>query len=125
MVLECLITTFNLKIVKTIVSGNLVKYYKGSQVFKATFKDKDGNLLKNTKVKFNLNGKSYSVKTNAKGVATLKINLKPGKYTISSLNTNTGEKASNKITVKNIIITKNKSVKANKKINYLVSLNVL
>ncbi|MEE0934878.1 MAG: hypothetical protein U0L42_04325 [Methanobrevibacter sp.] len=114
--------TFNLKIVKTIVSGNLVKYYKGSQVFKATFKDKNGNLLKNTKVKFTVNGKSYSVKTNAKGVATLKINLKPGKYTITSLNTNTGEKASNKINVKTIIISKNKSVKANKKINYQVKI---
>ncbi len=109
---------YNVNVLPTILSSNLVKYYKGSANFKATFKDKNGKLLKNTKVKFTLKGKTYSVKTNAKGVATLKINLNPGKYTITAWNTKTGEKHSNKITVKTRIITSNKKVKVSKKINF-------
>ena len=109
---------YNVNVLSTISSSNLVKYYKGAESFKATFKDKNGNPLKNTKVKFTLKGKSYSVKTNAKGVASLKINLNPGKYTVTVLNTKTGEKHSNKITVKTRIITSNKKVKVSKKIDF-------
>ncbi|WP_296882395.1 hypothetical protein [uncultured Methanobrevibacter sp.] len=112
------IEMYNVKILSTISSSNLVKYYKGSANFKAIFKDKNGKLLKNTLVKFTLKSKTYSIKTNANGVATLKINLKPGKYTITTRNTKTGEKHSNKITVKTRIITSNKNVKVAKKINF-------
>lgn len=114
--------TFSLRIVNSITSSNLVKYYKGSEKFKATFKDKNGNLLKNTNVKFTVNGRTYTAKTNAKGVASLSINLKPGKYTITTFNTNTGQKTTNTITVKTTIISNNKNVKANKKINYQVKI---
>ena len=106
------------KILSTLISANLIKYYKSSSHFKAIFKDKNGNLLSNTKVKFTVNGKTYNVKTNSYGVATLKINFKPGKYTITTFNTKTGEKHTNKITVKTRIITSNKKVKVNKKINF-------
>ena len=109
---------YTIKIYSTLTTKNLVKYYKSSSNFKATFKDENGNLLKNTKVKFTIKGKTYTVKTNAKGVATLKINLKPGKYTITTLNTKTSEKHTNKITIKTIIITKNKKAKANKKFSF-------
>ena len=48
----------------------------------ATFKDANGKLIKNKKVIFTVNGKSYSATTNSKGVATVKISLnKKGKYT--------------------------------------------
>lgn len=48
----------------------------------ATFKDDNGKLIKNKKVTFTVNGKSYSATTNSKGVATVKISLnKKGKYT--------------------------------------------
>lgn len=109
---------YNIKILSTITTNNLVKYYKSSNSFKATFKDMYGDLLKNTYVKFTIKGKTYKVKTNSKGVATFKANLKPGKYTITTLNTKTGEKHTNIITVKTIIITKNKKVKKGKKINF-------
>ena len=56
------------------------------------------------------------------GVATLNINSKPGKYTITTLNTKTGEKKSNTITIKKTIISNDKKVKANKKINYKVKI---
>ena len=109
---------YYVKVLSTLTTSNLVKYYKGSEKFKATFMDKDGNLLKNTNVKFTVNGKTYTVKTNGYGVASLSINLKPGKYTLTTLNTKTGEKHSNKITVKTRIIASNKKVKAGKKINF-------
>ncbi|WP_298502055.1 hypothetical protein [uncultured Methanobrevibacter sp.] len=114
--------TYNLKLISTISSGNFVKYYKGSEKFKATFKDKNGKALKNTNVKFTISGKTYTVKTNANGVATLSINLKPGKYTITTLNTKTGEKKTNTVTVKTTIISKDKTAKANKKLNYQVKI---
>ncbi len=48
----------------------------------ATFKDKKGHLIKNKKVTFTVNGKSYTATTNSKGVATVKISLtKKGTYT--------------------------------------------
>ena len=103
--------TFNLKIVSTVSANNLVKYYKGSSKFKATFLNKDGTYLKNTYVKFTIAGKTYKVKTNSKGVATLKINLKPGKYKITTLNTKTKEKKINSVTIKTTI----KTVKLQKK----------
>lgn len=52
-----------------------------SKKLSATFKDRNGNLIKNKKVTFTVNGKSYSATTNSKGVATVKISLnKKGKY---------------------------------------------
>ena len=48
----------------------------------ATFKDKKGHLIKNKKVTFTVNGKTYTATTNSKGVATVKISLtKKGTYT--------------------------------------------
>lgn len=53
-----------------------------SKKLSATFKDRKGNLIKNKKVTFTVNGKTYSATTNSKGVATVKISLnKKGKYT--------------------------------------------
>lgn len=52
--------------------------------FAATFKDMNGNAIKNAKVKFILNGKTYFKTTNANGVATLKIIVRIGTYTIKS-----------------------------------------
>ncbi|WP_406536926.1 hypothetical protein [Methanobrevibacter sp.] len=112
------IEVYKVNISSTLTTSNLVKYYKGSEKFKATFKDKNGKLLKNTKVKFTVNGKTYNIKTNSNGVASLAVNLKPGKYTITTLNIKTGQKNTNKITVKTTIITKNIKVKVGKKINF-------
>lgn len=110
--------TFGLNVKSTISAKNLVKYYKSSSKFKATFLSKNGSPLKNTKVKFTVKGKTYNVKTNGKGVAVLNVNLKPGKYKITSINTKTNEKRTNTLTIKKIIITKNKNVKAGKNINF-------
>ena len=73
------------KVSAKISAGNLVMKYKDGSIYKATVKDSSGNALKNVGVKFTLNGKTFSKKTNANGVANLKINLPVGIYTIKSV----------------------------------------
>lgn len=82
--------TSNVKILPTIKASDLTKYYKGSTKYTATFFDSNGNLLKNTAVSITVNGKTYSRKTNGKGVADLAINLKPGTYNVVADNPITG-----------------------------------
>ena len=89
----------------TIKCGDLSKYYKNPQAYYSTFYDKKGKLLKDTAVKFKVNSKEYSVKTNKKGVGKLAISLKPGKYSITSINPKTSERISKTITVKSILET--------------------
>lgn len=48
------------------------------------FKDKDGKYIKNTKVKFRLNGKTYFKTTNSLGQAKLKVAIKLGTYTLKT-----------------------------------------
>ena len=72
------------KVAAKLSAGNLVMKYKDGSVYKATAKDSSGNVLKNIAVKFTVNGKTYSKKTNSKGVAQLKIDLPVGYYSIKS-----------------------------------------
>ena len=116
------IEVHNIKISSTLSTNDLTKYYGGSGKFKAIFKDKKGKPLKNANVKFVLNGKVYKSKTNSKGVASLSINLKPGKYTISTINPKTKEKHANKVIIKSTIISKNKKMKRGKKTNFKVKI---
>ena len=104
----------------TIKSSNLVKYYKNKAAYYSTFYDKNGKLLKNTAVKFKLNGKTYSVKTNKKGVAKLNIDLKPGIYSISSINSKTSETASNSISIHSILYTYDLTMDENDGSKFLV-----
>jgi hypothetical protein len=90
----------------TIKCSDLSKYYKNDAAYYSTFYDKKGKVLKNTNVKFQLNGKTYSVKTNKKGVGKLAINLKPGKYGILSINSKTSENIAKTVTIKSILETK-------------------
>ena len=90
----------------TIKSSNLAKFYKNKAAYYSTFYDKKGKLLKNTAIKFKLNGKSHTVKTNKRGVAKLAIDLKPGTYSISSINSKTSETVSNTITIKSLLETR-------------------
>ena len=77
---------------KTVQAKSITKYYKGTTPYIATFLDASGKVLANAKVKITVNGKSYTKTTNAKGVASLGINLKPGTYKVISENPVTGYK---------------------------------
>lgn len=90
----------------TVKCSDLTKFYKNTAAYYSTFYDKNGKLLKNTAVKFKVNTKTYSVKTNALGVAKLNINLNPGKYSINSINSKTSEIITKTITIKSLIETK-------------------
>ena len=65
-------------------AGNLVMKYKDGSSYKVTVKDQSGKLLKNVKVKFTINGRSYVHKTNSAGVAKQKIGLNVGYYVIKT-----------------------------------------
>lgn len=93
--------TINIK--STIKCSDLNKYYKNSKKYSAKFYDKKGKLLKNTKVKFTLNSKTYTQLTDKSGNANIKINLKQGKYPISIYNLKTNEKVTKTINIKALI----------------------
>ena len=75
---------------KTITAKDITKYYKGSTQYSATFLDAYGNPLAHTDVQITVNGVLHTVKTNANGVASLAINLKPGTYKVIAVNPATG-----------------------------------
>ena len=88
-----------------IKSSDLTKYYKNSKKFKVRVYGKDGKLVIGKYVKFTIGGHAKKIKTDKHGYATLKINKRPGKYTVYVSYGNV--KVKNKITIKSTLITKN------------------
>lgn len=86
-------------VLSTAEGVDVVKLYGSGTQYFAVFTDSNGKVLGDTKVKFKIGSKSYTVKTLPNGVARMNINIKAGTYTISCVNPVTGEKLSNKITV--------------------------
>ena len=93
----------------------------------AILKDADGNVLANKTCKVALNGKTYTVKTNAKGKFGIRISLRESRtysYAVSFLGDDTyeGSFASSKLTVikkKTSIAAKSKKFKAKTKVKKL------
>ena len=84
----------------SIKAKDIVKVFRNATQFSATFLDSEGNYLANgTVVTFNINGKSYNRTVDENALAKLNINLDPGKYIITSINTVTGEKLTNNVVV--------------------------
>ena len=115
------VSSQNISIVKRITENRDISVYFGNNpTYKVCICDDYGNFIKGLEVKVTVNKKVYYIKTDSKGYASLKINLKVGKYTITS--EYKGFKVSNKITVKNTLITKNKYYKKGKNIKYTAKL---
>ncbi len=101
-----------------IVSKNLIKYYKNSKKFKVRVYGADGKLAIGKFVNITIDKHTYKVKTNKKGYATLKIDKKPGKYTVITQYDNV--KVKNKIKIKTVLKTKDLSKKAKKSAKFKV-----
>ena len=106
----------------TIKCGDMTKFYKNNLAYSSTFYDSKGKILKNTVIKFSLNKKTFSVKTNVNGVAKLAIDLKPGKYSISISNPKTSESISKTVTINSLIQTKDITMTAKDGSKYSVKL---
>ncbi|WP_067042927.1 transglutaminase domain-containing protein [Methanobrevibacter sp. YE315] len=98
--------TNTFKILSTISAADVSKVYADTRSFEATFVDSNGKPIANQNVKFNVNGKTYTVKTNANGLATQSLsNLPGGTFTMTSYNVD-GLTKKNTIKVYNHVDTK-------------------
>ncbi|MBE6512060.1 MAG: hypothetical protein E7Z75_02760 [Methanobrevibacter olleyae] len=110
-----------IKVLKRITENkNLLMYYGAGSSYKVRVYDDYGRIAKNVTVKFTINGKTYSRKTDNKGYAYLKISLKPKKYAISA--SYKGFVVKNNVTVKSTVITKNITKKKAKTIKFTAKL---
>ena len=103
--------TSTVTVKSTIHAHDFSKYYKNKSQYKATFYNKNGKLLKKTRITFKWNGKTKKVKTSTKGVAKLAINWIPGTYIISMVNPKTSETVTKTITIKPLIETSDLTMK--------------
>jgi hypothetical protein len=92
-------TVTHVKILKTISGNDIVKYFRNDTQYYAHFIDTAGNPLVNTDVSFNINGVFYTRTTDASGNARLNINLNPGDYVLTAINSVNGEQYSNNVKV--------------------------
>ena len=95
----------------TVISSDIVKYYKNGTQYHATILDYSGNKVTNTNVVMNINGVFYNKVTDSEGVVTLNINLPPKSYILTVTNPITGENAANNITVLSRLVDNNDLVK--------------
>ena len=105
---------YTIDVLPTIVSKDLVKYYKNESQYYTTFLDKQGNpIANNTAVTFNINGVFYTQYTNENGTAKLNINLNPGNYIITAMHPD-GLQTGNNVFVNKTLITYDISQPCNK-----------
>ena len=68
----------NITVLSTLLSNDVVKYYKNGTQYDITVLNGQGSPLTNAPVSLNINGVMYNRTTNEKGVARLNINLNSG-----------------------------------------------
>ena len=85
---------------KSVITKNVSKKYKKTGKFTVKILNSKGKAYAKQKVKVKFNGKTHTIKTNKKGVATFKLSkkLKVGKYTVKT--TYAGLTLKNTVTVK-------------------------
>ena len=105
----------NLKIAARITGNKNVKiFFADNSKYTVRIVGDDGNYVgAGEVVKMNVGGKTYSVKTDKNGYATLKLSLKVKKHTITI--TYKGFTTKNTVTVKSVVKPVKKLVKLNKK----------
>ena len=113
--------TFNVAANNYRITGNknINAYYGANKNYKIQLLN-NNKPVKDAIITIKINKNTMQVKTDNQGYATLKLTLKPGKYTITSTYKNV--KATNKITVKKTLITKNKKIKKGKTLTYTAKL---
>ncbi len=82
-----------------IVASDLTKHYSSSKHFTATFYGTNGKPLAYKEIKFYAKGTTFYATTNSNGQATLRIISGPNTFTVDSINTVTGDKVTNTVTI--------------------------
>ncbi len=80
----------NVTIETKIIASNMVRGYNSGVDYQFKVVDINGNPIANKKVKIKIKNKSYTVKTNGKGVAKLNVKLSVGSYKVIIINPDTG-----------------------------------
>ncbi|WP_458403479.1 Ig-like domain repeat protein [Methanobrevibacter sp.] len=80
-----------LTVLSTIQSNDMTRGYNSGMDFNATFLTSSGQVLSNASVLFVVNGVTYNVTTDLKGVATLNNKFAVGDYVVEVINPVTGE----------------------------------
>ena len=93
----------NITVLSTILANDVVKFFRNGTQYCAKFLDGCGSPLVNASVIFNINGVFYKKQTDDNGMAKLNINLRPGVYILTAINSVTGESKGFNITVKSLI----------------------
>ena len=86
------------KVLSSLSGKDLTKSYGSADSYYVTAY-KDAGVLANSQVYITVAGKTYTRKTDSKGVASLPIGLKPGTYDIRTYNSVAGERLFNKLVV--------------------------
>ena len=98
---------FNVTVLSTIETQNLVKYYRNGTQFVVKVLNKDGTPANGTNITFNINGVFYT-RNVVNGTAQLSINLNPGEYQITTIYE--GLSVGNTISVKPTLVTNDLSM---------------
>ena len=89
------ITVFN-----SIKANDMTRGWASPYDYEAEFLDKDGHVIANTTMQFKVNGKTYTVKTDNKGIAKLTESKLPvGAYEVEITNLQTGEVVKHNLTI--------------------------
>jgi len=81
----------NVTIETKIIASNMVRGYNSGVDYQFKVVDINGNPIANKKVKIKIKNKSYTIKTNSKGVAKLNVKLSVGSYKVIIINPDTGK----------------------------------
>ena len=100
---------------------DIVMYFGADRNFAVRVHDDFGNPLSGESIQFIVDGKKYTVKTDKKGFASIRLNkFLPKRYSVSV--SYKGYKISNRITVKSTLTAKNKSVRKKKAVKFTAKL---